>query len=292
MNHTHKTRSPSGKSYLGLFYAFLAAVTFSCVNLAVRFSEPYLTVWHMMFGRSLFGFFAMAVMAKWMGLELLGRSRGTLILLGMTGFGSLACLVKALVLLPLVEALLLFYLFIGFAALLSPWLTRDRVRPLDWVFLASAFAGTVLILWPEDHHYGVRLGHVVALVAAFGYGLTLTLIRRVSDHNNPLTPYFYLSSVGLVACVGPILGTNVDMMFTGPGALGMLVIAFLASTAHLATNKAIQLLPSPTAGVIIMSEVVFGGIFGLVLFQEPLGLRAVLGGILILASGVGLTLKA
>ena len=151
MNLSPRRSSPAGHAHLGLFYAFLAAAIFSSVNVAVRFSAPYLTVWHIMFGRSLFGVLAMAGVAKWMGMGLLGRRRATLLILGITGFGSLTCLVKALLLLPLFEALLLFYLYTPFTALLSPVLTRDRIRPLDWVFIGSAFAGTVLILWPEDY---------------------------------------------------------------------------------------------------------------------------------------------
>jgi drug/metabolite transporter (DMT)-like permease len=56
--------------------------------------------------------------------------------------------------------------------------------------------------------------------------------------------------------------------------------------------KALSYLPSPEAGIIGMTEVVFGGILGLLVFSEPLTWRALIGASLILGSGVCLNLKS
>ncbi len=287
-----KTSTTVHSGNWGVLFAFLSASLFTALNVALRFSEPYLTVWHVMFGRSLFGVAAMLAMARWMQIDLLGRHRPTLVLAGLAGVGGVTCLMAAIYLLPLFEALVLMYLYPVFAAMLSPYVAGDRIRGMDWLLIGLAFAGTVLILWLGQAAGRLQWGHLAGLAAAFGYGLTITLIRRVSAFNNPLTPFYYISLVGTVVCIGPLLFQQSPILIQIQGAIGLLVISVLAACAHLASNKALSYLPSPKVGVIGMSEVVFGAILGLVLFNEPMGLRSVLGGCLIIGSGILLTVRS
>jgi drug/metabolite transporter (DMT)-like permease len=155
-----------------------------------------------------------------------------------------------------------------------------------------AFIGTVLILWSGQAAGRLQWGHLAGLTAGFGYGLTITLIRRVSAFNSPLTPFFYISLVGTVVCIGPLLFQQSPILIQSQGAIGLLVISTLAACAYLASNKALSYLPSPKTGVIGMSEVVFGAILGLVLFNEPMGWRSVLGGFLIISSDIWLTVRS
>jgi hypothetical protein len=51
----------------GIFFAFLSAIIFVTLNIAILFSEPYLTVWRLMFSRCLFGVAAMVALARFGG---------------------------------------------------------------------------------------------------------------------------------------------------------------------------------------------------------------------------------
>lgn len=246
----------------------------------------------MMFGRSIFGIVSLTVAAKWLKLAILGHQRWMLLSIGVAGMGSLTCLVASLILVPLVEALLLFYLYIAFAALLSPYLTHEKMRPIEWLFIGTAFFGTILVLWPSYSSSSIEWGHFLALAAAFGNGLTMTLIRRISHENNPLTPYFYVSVVGCVVCPVLLLWQDIPILIALEGFFGLVTIAILAALAHLFTNKALSFLPAPKVGVISLFEVVFGGVCGFMLFDESIGLRSLIGAALILCSGVCLNLKS
>jgi len=287
-----KTNTTAHSAKWGVLFAFLGASLFAALNVALRFSEPYLTVWHVMFGRSLFGVVAMLAIARWMRVDLFGRHRPTLVLTGLTGVGGVTCLMVAIYMLPLFEALVLLYLYPVFAAILSPYVAEDRNRGMDWLLIGLAFIGTVLILWSTQTAGRLQWGYLAGLAAGFGYGLTNTLIRRVSAFNSPLTPFYYISLVGTVVCIGPLLLQQSPILVRSQGAIGLLVISVLAVTAHLASNKALSYLPSPKIGVIGMSEVVFGAILGLVLFNELMELRSVLGGCLIIGSGILLTVRS
>ena len=284
----HEIEQPQ---YIGMFYAFLSAVLFSTFDLAVKFSGPYLTVWHMMFGRSLFGIVAVTVMARCMGLSILGHQRCVLIITGVTGVGGAICIMAALTLVPMFEVLVLLYLFPAFAGLLSTRLTGEKTAPLDWSLIGVAFGGATLILWSNELCIKLQWGHLFGLAAGFFVGLTVTLIRRLSAENNTFTPFFYMSMIGCLVGAGPLFWQESPFLFEAKGAIGLLAIATFAVAANLTFNKALIYLPAPKAGIISMMEVVFGGVCGFFIFDEPLSWRLILGGMLIIGSGVCLTVK-
>ncbi|MFN2150703.1 MAG: EamA family transporter [Anaerolineales bacterium] len=114
-------------SLAGLAYGFTAAICYAGLNTAIRFANVHMDIWHIIFYRSLFGAAAMVIMARLGGVRILGSRRSALCLLGFAGAAGVIALTVALIVLPLFEALVLLYLFPVFAALLSPWLTTDRL---------------------------------------------------------------------------------------------------------------------------------------------------------------------
>lgn len=278
--------SPLSAAARGMGLAFLAAAFFASANVVIRLADPHMTVWHMMVGRSLFGVLVMSILARSMGIPLLGVHRGMLLAVGLAGVAGVTSLIGALILLPLFEALVLLYLYPAFAAVISPWLTGDRVTARDWGFIALAVLGTAIVLWPERLEGRLQWGHLLALTAALAYAMSFTLTRRVSGANSPLTPFFYISAVGGIACIGPLLWQPGSIWPAAEGWPALAGLAVLATLGHLATNKALSYLPSPRVGVISMFEVVFSGVLGWLLFGEAFGARPLLGGALILASGI------
>lgn len=276
----------------GIFFAFLSAGLFAIVNVTVRLSAPYFTVWHIMFGRSLIGAILMILLSRGITANLLGQDKKTLFLVGIAGVGGLVCLMGSLLLLPLFEALALIYLYPAFSALLSPYLTNDRTEWRDWLFIATAFTGTLLIIWTGDANFHLQIGHFIGLLAAFGYGLMLTLIRRVSGKNSPFAPFFYICIVGIAVCWIPVLFQEPAVQFELIGILFLVVIAVLGASGLLAGIKALEYISSTRVGVIGMSELIFGGILGFLIFYEPVTLLDCLGGVIIITSNLLLNIKS
>jgi drug/metabolite transporter (DMT)-like permease len=281
----------SHSSWCGLAYAFTAALCYSGLNIAVRIADSHMTVWYMLFYRSLFGVVVMWLLARATKVEILGRQRRTLCLVGISGALGIFGLTMAVILLPLFEALVLLYLFPAFSALLSPWLTNDRVTGRDWFFIGAACCGAAMVLWSGQLGGRLQWVHLLALIASFCIGLTFTLIRRVSQDTSPLTPFFYICAAGIVVNAGPVLYQSGTLMLATKGLIALSAVAVLATAAHLAQNKALSYLPSPRVGVICMSEVVFGAIIGMLIFAEFFGLQTLIGGVLIISSGIWLNLS-
>lgn len=145
----------SSSSCTGLIYALVATVCYAGLNTAIRFADAHMSIWHIIFYRSLFGVVVVVILAWMAGVQILGCHRPTLCLLGTSGAFGVTSLTVALILLPLFEALVLLYLFPAFAALLSPWLTNDRVTHRDWLLIGTACFGAAMVLWSGQLGSGV-----------------------------------------------------------------------------------------------------------------------------------------
>lgn len=243
----------------------------------------------MLFGRSLLGVIFLLFLARTTGVHLAGQKKGTLILLSCTGTLGIFCLTLALITIPLFQALILFYTYPVLAALISPWLTKDKNSLQNWLCIILAFIGTGLTLWSgQGGHLFLGIGHLSGIMASASMGLTMTLVRRVSSVNSSLTPIFYISVTSILVSILPMLYSDIGFSIPLPGWGWLLAIALFAVSAHIITNKALSYISSAKVGSIGMLEVMFGAVYGYILFFEPLGWSTVLGGTLIIIAGWGL----
>ena len=281
---------PSSK---GILFAFLSAIIFSLVSLTVRYSGSFLTVWHIMFARGIIGALALVILAKWLKMNLLGNRRSGLALIGLIGASGVACLMAALVLLPIFQALILLYLYPVVAALFSPYLTGERMSFVDWILIGLAFMGTALILYSgRGDNFQISWGHLFGLGAALGYGVSMTLVRFLSTDNNPLSPIFYINIVGTFLCILPLLLEENPLNIPFQGLIALIIIGILASLAHIAGNKALAFIPAPHVGIIGMSEALLGAIYGIVFFSEGVGWSSLVGAVLVISSAVKMNLRS
>lgn len=292
MERLNQISSLPGSRLAGFGFATASAFAFALLNVTVRYCGPYLTVWQMVFARSLFGAVAMLILARLSNVRILGQGRKTLLLAGLASVINVLCLMSAILLLPLFEALVLLYLYPLFAALISPAVSGDRLSKGDWCGVIIGLTGAVLVLWPGEVNGTLSIGHLLGLSAAFSYGLSMTLIRRVISMNSTLVPFFYISLVGVIVSFVPAVWIASPVGHLPiQGWVGLSAVVLLTALAYLACSKALVHLPSPQVGVISTSEVVFSAIFGFFLFNESLGKMAFMGGTLVLGGGLFVSMK-
>lgn len=286
MDNHGRVLSPAA---LGALAALLAGVLFGLLNLTIRLSEPSLTIWHMMFGRSVTGVIFILIMARRAKTRLVRGQEMPLALIGLTGTLGILGLTYALLEIPLFQALVLFYTYPAVAALTSPWLTSDTHDLRDWGFIGLAFVGICCILWSGSAgRLALSPGHLSALGASLGLGLTLTLIRRIRPRVSSLSPIYAISAVGSILCALPLLHPQVGFRIPHAGLLWIVAIGILAASAHIATNKALGYISSSRVGIFSSTEVLYGALIGLFMFSEPLGWSTLIGGVMILAASIGL----
>lgn len=261
------------------------------MSASAKLAGDHLSVWQVGVGRFGLGLLVVPVIVKTLGLTLWGRKRFLLTVRGLCGAVAFLLLVAAFQRIPLSLAMVLFYLYPAFTALLSPWVAGEPTTKRAWPFILGAFIGTTIILWPFEGTDSLNSGHLFALVASVLCALTLLLVRRLGRENNIYTLFFYLCLAGAAASFGPFLTQNAPLLPHQTVAWGGLAaVAVFSIGAQLCINQALLWIPAPKVSVMMTAEVPLVASFGVIYLGEPVSWRLIVGALLIFGCGISLNL--
>ena len=285
-----KESSVADRGGLGAGLMAVAALFYGAMNISVKLSVPYLSLWQTAAGRFALGLVLTPLVAWSLKMDLFGRDRRLLFAKGLSATGAFLLLIQAFKTIPLSVGMVLFYLWPVFACLLSARVAGEPVGTREWPFVGGALAGTLLILWPGSQEVmDLRAGHFFALGASFFAGLAVILIRRLRRTNNAFTIYFYFCLTGGLVCLVPLISLGAPVLpSSGMGWVVLGAVAVFAMAGQVIMNQGMKYLSGSRTGVLMMIEVLAASCFGIVFLKEPLGLRLVLGALLILGCGFGL----
>lgn len=160
-----------------------------------------------------------------------------------------------------------------FVFLIAPFVTGQKARPLAWALVATAIAGTWMVLQP-DWSVGVNvydlLGLLSGVIAAFGV-TSLDLARR---YDGTFTILFYMMGVGTViagvswALQLPLVGTALPW---GPGFWPFVGAAVFGVLGQIFITYGYGYVDARTGSVLSTSRILFATLLGLLWFQEALG---------------------
>jgi drug/metabolite transporter (DMT)-like permease len=224
----------------------------------------------------------------------------TIVARGVVGAGGFICLFKALSLIPLGDAVCIFFLSPMMTMLMSHAVLGEPISAVEAAAALVSFAGVVLVAKPsalDPSAPAVQfalaspadrvLGVSYALCAAFLGAVAYTLVRSLGT-----SVHFILNvaSLGIVAtivttlAIGPSLLSHIADSLARPRALGLLVAQGLgALLGQLALNLALQFCSG--VGVMIRNlDVPIAYLLGVVLLGEVPSRASSVGALLVLAS--------
>jgi len=177
-----------------------------------------------------------------------------------------------------------------FVFLIAPFVTKQQARPLAWVLVGLAMAGTWMVLQP-DWSAGVNvydlMGLVSGVIAAFGV-TSLDLARR---YDGTFTILFYMMGVGTVVALAawglqlPLVGAALPW---GPGFWPFVGAAVFGVLGQIFITYGYGFVDARTGSVLSSSRILFATLLGLIWFQESLGPWS-WAGIALVAVSIGLT---
>ncbi|MCZ0734378.1 DMT family transporter [Phreatobacter sp. AB_2022a] len=170
---------------------------------------------------------------------------------------------------------------------LSPWLLGEHVGWRRWSAVGVGFFGVVLALSPTDA--SLSFGALCALAGSFSYACFMVATRKLAGTSNAV-----LMGWQLVAA----LGFGVTMVawqgWTPPGPFDatLLVVLGLGSLAgNLCVNLALKLAPASVVVPYQYTLIVWGILFGYLVFGEVSDMKTLAGAAIIVGAGLFIFLR-
>lgn len=263
-----------------------AAISFGVMATFVKFTCQSLPSIEVVFFRSLFGTVAIGAMMWREGASWIGKHPHILMLRGIFGFAALSLHFYAISKLDLGTAVMLNYTAPIFVIVFARIILREKMTWQVNVAILSSFIGLYLLAGPqlEAKLIPILLGLASGIFAALAY----VMIRFKGEEESPYTIIFYFTAISTIGAL-PFLKTD----FHWPNApewfslAGVTVGAFFG---QVWMTRSIQNAPVSFVLPFTYLTPVVAAVVGAALWKEYLGIQAVLGGLIIIGSGVAIYL--
>ena len=173
-------------------------------------------------------------------------------------------------------------LYLVFTPLISLVILRRHVIRIQWLAVLLAFIGLLLISY---NGVSIGRGETLVLISAILYGAHFVALGEWSDGGN--TYALTLIQISTLAVMASLF-TIKDGFELPPDSsvwLAVLFTAFFATfLAFLVQTKAQSVMSATAASVLLATETPFAVIFGLYFNSDPLTLKIITGGILVMVA--------
>ena len=196
--------------------------------------------------------------------DLFGSNHTLLILRGVFGTTALYFFFLTVQNMPLASAMTIQYLSPIFTTIIAVFLLKEKVKHLQWLFYAMAFAGVLLIerFDPRISLFYLLLG----ILSAFGSGMAYNLVRSLREREHPLTVVFHFQLVGMIA---GLLFTMFDWQTPiGWDWFYLLLIGIFSQLGQIFLTNALQKEKAASVAIIVYTGLIYGISIGWIVFGE------------------------
>ena len=270
----------------GLGLMLLAAFLFSFSDIFIKYLSPSIPAIQIAFFRFGLGVFILWPCLSSKGISLRGNQTRILILRGIFGTLSFFCLLKSIAMIPLANAIVLLYTFPLFTVLFSFLIFRTALEKGEFLLITIGSVGIYILANPTFDSF--NKGYIFGLLSGCFGGLAMVSIYKARQTNGPLIIYFYFCLIGGITTL-PFFIRNFKVPEVHHGIL-LVLLALMLLVGQVTMNHGFSFCKASEGSLILMSEIVFAGIAGFLIFKDPITLNFLAGAFLIVGSGVGLNL--
>jgi drug/metabolite transporter (DMT)-like permease len=261
---------------------------FAVLDGLIKLLGPGFSVWDISFYRFGVGLAVLLAVSDWRRNPFRGHNPRLLVVRGVTGSIAFFCLVVAIQLVPISTAMVLFFSYPAFSALLSPWIFGERISMGESLSVLAALVGVAILF--DFRLKGALMGHAMAFLGAVSAGLAVATVKKLRETNGSIIIYLYFCLFGFAMSLPQFVHAPRIPRASGEWfMLGGIVCSSILG--QLLMNEGLPYCKSWEGGVFLMAEVVLTSILGIVFLGEPATWRFWVGGILIFGSAITLNLK-
>ena len=269
----------------GLGLMALSALAFASSSVAIKPLASELPAPQIIFVHFLTGILVLGPVLFLRGSGLRGNPTWVLVLRGLCGTFSFFLFLRALTLIPLSSTIVLFCAYPVFVVVFSWLLSKTTIEKKDLLLIFTGVAGAAILINPGFHSF--NLGYVYALLSGAMEAMGIVIVAKARQTNNPFIIHLYFCATG------GMLSLPFAQGFRMPDVEGGFLLAFSALASlvgQVLMNQGLKFCKPTEGSLILMSEVVFVGAGGILIFKDPVTAHFLVGAFLVMASGVGLNL--
>jgi drug/metabolite transporter (DMT)-like permease len=267
----------------GVALMLISVVLFTAANVMVKMIG-HLPTTQIVFLRSSISLVLCASFVLYRRFPFFGYNRKWLIIRGVFGMIALSLFFYTIQNIPLATATVIQYLSPVFTVLLAMYWLGQKVRPVQWLFLALAIVGVIMVKGfdPNTPLKFLIIGAIAAFLAAIAYFATMKC--KATDHPVAIVMYFHLIATPVMGGLSvpvwkPISGAEFGLGMA-IGVLSVLAQVTMAFAIH--REDASVVTPFKYVGAI------FALAIGYYMFDEHLSTFSILGILLVI---IGVTLN-
>ncbi len=267
----------------------VSVLFFGIMNIIVKYLS-YLPLIEVVFFRAFFSCILAYLTLRKMKISIRPKNAKLIILRGLTGTLGLILYFYTLQEMPLASAVTIQYLAPLFATFFGGMLFQERVPKMQWMFLALAFVGVIMVKGFDTRVEWLDL--TLGVVSAAMSGFTYNLIRRLRNDEPAVRIVFYFPLVSTIITL-PLLFSPLSDGWVTPNFEGWLLIFALAAVTWVAQIYMTKAYQSQAPGYIAIFNYLglfMAAAFGYFLFNEKMSLLANFGILTILVTVVLSTL--
>jgi drug/metabolite transporter (DMT)-like permease len=173
-------------------------------------------------------------------------------------------------------------LYLVFTPLISLAILKRHVLCIQWFAVIIAFAGLLLISY---NGISIGIGETLVLISAFLYGAHFVALGEWSDGGN--TYALTLIQIMTVSALATICALINGYQFAPNGGVWLSILftaIFATFLAFLVQTKAQSVMSATAASVLLAMETPFALIFGLTFNNDPLTIRIIAGGSMVMVA--------
>ena len=165
---------------------------------------------------------------------------------------------------------------------LSYYFLSEKIGWKRWSAVFTGFLGIIIVLNPISLNFDYNM--IWPLLLAFLLAIYSILTRKISAYDNSETSFFWVAIVGgvIMTIVGPFF-FELLILKDIPW---FLLLCILSTCGHFLFIKALETAQASILQPFIYLQLLFASIIGIWVFDDLLTINIILGGILIIGSGI------
>ncbi|MED5306799.1 MAG: DMT family transporter [Candidatus Thermoplasmatota archaeon] len=270
-------------------WMLFASFSFGSMNALVKWTSAEVDVWTTVFVRSFVIAFAIYIISRVGKVDLVVHDRKNMAFRCLTGLAAMILYFSALGLIPIGQAVTLQYTNPLFVALLSGFFLSERVHPQVWALAMVSFLGIILIVSPDLRT--IEKDALLALGSGFFAGVAYLYVRRLRATEEALSIVFWFAAFSVVATVLPAAPSLASISSDPILILALVCIGVGAGAGQVGLTYAFHRANAAWVSAFSYLTVIVATAYGYLLFDEILDTRDIIGGMMIVCSGIILSLS-